>query len=156
MQKSYIIAAVLAIVVGTVSFYGGMQFQKKQRGSFPQRQGQFGARPNDQASSNTGNRVRGEGGMQPINGEIVSQDADGLTLKQVDGSNKIVLLSDQTVIVKSSESSKSELTTGTKVTVFGTANADGSITAKNVAVGTMLMGGMSGRPEPTVTEAAGK
>lgn len=55
-----------------------------------------------------------------------------------DGSTKIIILSDQTVINKSSEGSKSDLKTGERVTTFGTENSDGSITAQNISIGGMF------------------
>lgn len=83
-------------------------------------------------------------GMAPVNGEIISQDDTSITIKMPDGSSKIVILSDQTKVNKSSEGAKTDLKTGEKVTAFGTQNQDGSITAQSVSIGGgMMFRGMS-------------
>lgn len=129
MQKnSIVITIIVALIVGAVAFYGGMQFQLRHRPNLAG--GQFrGA--NGQQFQTRGNTQ----GAKPINGEIISQDDKSITVKMQDGSTKIVILSDKTAINKSSEVSKSDLKTGESVTVFGTENSDGSITAQNISIG---------------------
>ena len=65
-------------------------------------------------------------------GEISAQDEKTITVKLQDGSSKIILLSDKTSINKASVGLISDLTVGEKVAVFGTSNADGSVTAQNI------------------------
>jgi len=57
-----------------------------------------------------------------------------ITVKLEDGSSKIILLSEKTSINKASEGSITDLTAGEKVAVFGTTNADGSVTAQNIQI----------------------
>lgn len=131
MQKnSIIITVIVALVVGAVAFYGGMQYQMRQRPNFA------GFR-----SGQNGQQFQGRGnfqGARPVNGEIINQDDKSITVKMQDGSTKIVIVSDQTTINKASEGSKSDLKNGERVTAFGTENSDGSITAQNISLGGML------------------
>ena len=104
-NKSLIMTVIAVLIVGAVAFYGGMQYQQRQRPNFAG--GQF--------RSLNGQQFQGRGnfqGARPVNGEIISQDDKSITVKMQDGSSKIVILSDQTMINKSSEGSKSDLKTG--------------------------------------------
>ncbi len=149
MKNPMIMTIIVAIVVGCAAFFGGMQYQKSQT-SGPM-QGQFrgpnGGGPQGGFQGGSGNRQ----GMTPVSGEIISQDDTSITVKMQDGSSKIVILSDDTNINKSSEGSKTDLKTGETVTAFGTSNSDGSITAQNVSIGGNMMfrGGPGGNPQPT-------
>lgn len=144
-----IMTIIVALVVGGVGFFGGMQYQKTQA-SGPI-QGQFRG-PN---GSGTPGGFQGRGGngqgMTPVSGEIISQDDTSITVKMQDGSSKIVILSDDTNINKSSEGSKSDLKTGETVTAFGSTNSDGSITAQNISIGGNMMfrGGLPGQNNQT-------
>ena len=129
-QNNLIITIIVALVVGGASFYGGMQYQKNQNtNNTGERQFMAGGQ-NGQMGQRRGNFSQGS---RPVNGEIVSQDANSITVKMRDGSSKIVILSDQTTINKSSEGTKADLKTGENVTAFGTTNSDGSVTAQNVS-----------------------
>jgi hypothetical protein len=88
----------------------------------------------------------GAGGF--TSGSIVSSDSNSITVKLSSGGTKIVLYSPSTVIAVSKTGSASDLTTGQDVTVTGTANSDGSITASRIQVGTLprLGGGNGGAP----------
>ena len=129
-KNSIVITVVVALIVAVAAFYGGMQYQQKQRSNFATFRG-----------GQNGQQFQGRGnfqGVRPINGEIISQDDKSITVKMQDGSSKIVILLDQTIINKASEGSKSDLKTGEKVAAFGTENSDGSITAQNISIGGML------------------
>lgn len=138
--KMYAITGVTIIVVGALSFYGGMRYQMTQRPSFAS--GQFGNQPGRMpgqggqlgAQNGTQNR-QGMMGQRPVMGEILSQDDTSMTVKTQDGGSKIILFSDKTVINKASQGAKTDLKVGEQITVFGTQNQDGSITAQNVSIG---------------------
>jgi hypothetical protein len=74
-------------------------------------------------------------GFLPVACEIISQDDSSIIVKTQDGSTKIAILSEQTVVNKSSEGSKSDLTIGEQITVFGSENSDGVVTAQNILIG---------------------
>ncbi|MBI4097253.1 MAG: hypothetical protein HY428_02445 [Candidatus Levybacteria bacterium] len=129
-KNSILITVVMALIVAVAAFYGGMQYQQRQRPNFAGFRG-----------GQNGQQFQGRGnfqGARPVNGEIISQDDKSITVKMQNGSSKIVILSDQTIINKASEGSKSDLKTGEKVAAFGTENSDGSITAQNISIGGML------------------
>ncbi len=149
MKNPMIMTIIVALVVGGVAFFGGMQYQKTQASS--PMQGQFRG-PNGSGPQGGFQGRAGAGqGMTPVSGEIISQDDTSITVKMQDGSSKIVILSDDTNINKSSEGAKSDLKTGETVTAFGTTNSDGSITAQNVSIGGNMMfrGGPSGQNNQT-------
>ena len=130
MDKKYCIA--ISLILMAVSFYGGTkysQFQRNYAGS-NNRGGQFMV-----GSNNNGNQknIRGNlGGM--INGEIISKDDTGITVKQRDGGSRIIFISEKTLITKSSTSSKDELKNGLQVIGSGTPNSDGSLNADNIQI----------------------
>jgi hypothetical protein len=69
-----------------------------------------------------------------VGGEILSKDATSLTLKMQDGSTKIVLISPSTQVMKNTEGTADDLVVGKLVTVNGSANSDGSLTAQTVQI----------------------
>jgi len=139
MNKKIIIVGV--IIVG-VAFYGGFVYGKS---STPSR-GQFvsGQFPGNQ------NGLRGAGMMNGMNGgftagEIISKDATSVTIKMQDGSTKIALIASSTQVLKSSSGTLNDLVIGTNITITGTSNSDGSVTAQSVQirpVGSAPMGGV--------------
>ena len=74
-------------------------------------------------------------GLRPVNGKIINQDEESITVELADGSSKIILLTDSSAINKTEEGSKEDLSEGTEVMVFGQENSDGSITAQNIQLG---------------------
>jgi hypothetical protein len=119
---------ILIIVFAGAAFYGGMQYQKSQtragfaRGGFAGAGGRFGG-------------GQGANGMTPVRGQVVSSSNDTMTVKLMDGSSKIVNITGQTTISKTTTGSASDLKSGEQVTAIGTTNSDGSITAQNVLIG---------------------
>ena len=128
MQKNIIIvlAIVVLLVVGGGSFYWGMSYGKTQsassatalRASFAGRTGRTGT---------TG------GGF--VSGSIISSDATSITLQLPNNAgSKIVLYSSTTQINKMVSGSASDLTNGTNVSITGTTNSDGSVTAQSIQI----------------------
>ncbi len=132
MQKQVIITIVIAVVVGGVGFFGGMQYEKKAVASQPQQQRGAGG------NGAFGGRRNGAGGPGAngsfVTGEILSKDDKSITVKTRDGSSKIVFYSGTTTIGKSTEGSATDLATGKQVTINGTANSDGSVTAQMIQI----------------------
>lgn len=122
--------AVVAVVVGSGAFYGGMRYaQGKAVSDRQQRFGQVGA--------NIGGGFRGGQGGQGgaggfTSGDILSKDSQSITVKMRDGSSKIIFFSDTTEISKFVAGTSVDLAVGKTVTVTGKANSDGSITATSV------------------------
>lgn len=128
-----VIVIVALLVGGGVGFFGGMQYQKGQRGTIGQfvNNGQFNARGNG--------AIRGRNGNGAV-GTILSVDANSITVKLADGSSKIVLLTGSTSINKAAQASVSDLSVGERVAAFGATNTDGSITATNVQINPVMRG----------------
>src|SRR3989344_5885057 len=134
------IAGVIAIVViiGGGAFYGGMTYAQMSRGgsgggnftnlSPEERQARFAGNGNPGA--------RGPGGMGGgfTAGEIISKDETSITIKMQDGSTKIVLVGSSVQVMKSTTGSVDDLAIGTQITVTGSANSDGSVTAQSVQI----------------------
>lgn len=136
------------------SLYGGMTYGKGQAvrapagpqgfgmnggqgfgdGQFRQNGGQF--RP--------GGGPGGRNGGGLVNGEIISADAQSITVKLRDGGSKIILLSDKTEISKFVAGEAGDLKVGENVMVMGSANADGSVTAQTVQLRPPGAGGPNG------------
>lgn len=125
MKTTYlIIFAILLVLVGGGAFFAGMKFQQNQRGQFA-RGGLSGA---------LGQRFV-NGSNRPVSGQIISSDDKSITVKLMNGSSKIVLISSTTAINKSAKGTTDDLTSGQNVLVIGTTNSDGSITASNIQLG---------------------
>jgi hypothetical protein len=131
------------VVLGTV-FYGGMVYGKSQ---VPVR-GQ-GAQAFSQNGMMRGNRNGGGfGGF--TGGQIISKDANSITIQIMNGGNtptgqqggsKIIFLDSNTKITKSVDGTAADLVTGEQVSISGAANADGSINAQSVQIRSNIASG---------------
>jgi len=136
-NKNLITTIVLILVVGGVSFFGGVKYQQNKKPNFSnQLQNSQGVRAQGgqkgEIGQNAGTAQRNKSGVTPVNGEIISSDDKSVTVKLVDGSSKIVILSDNTSINKAAQGTRTDLSVGQKVLVMGQTNTDGSITAQNI------------------------
>lgn len=142
-QNQLVITIILVLFVGGLAFFGGMKYQESKSPSFG-KMGTFnggmnrlngGMTPGQNAGSQqSGSRQR----MGAVSGEVIASDNTSITVKLPDGSSKIVLVGEKTAINKASEGSKSDLSTGTTVAVFGQTNTDGSVTAENIQINPMM------------------
>ena len=134
MNKIILIAIAVAVIVGSGGFFGGIQYQKsKSPFSDLQKRFQEAGVPGGIPNAN-----RNGGGF--TTGEIISKDEKSITVKLRDGGSKMVFFSGSTEIVKSVSGSGDDLQSGEQVSVSGTQNSDGSITASLI----QLRGQMSG------------
>lgn len=120
------------VVIGAGSFYGGMKYGQ-QSGLAAASQGNF----RGTGGGGTGGARRGgPNGMggDVASGEIISRDNKSITVKLRDGGSKIIFIADSTQVMKSISGTVSDLAVGDQVMSFGTANADGSITAKSIQI----------------------
>jgi hypothetical protein len=143
MKNNYLITGILVIVFAGAGFFGGMKYQQSKSQAFTgqlnDRQGmminnqQGGIRnPQGNGAGSMKNAGFNRGGFKPVAGEIISADDKSITVKLQDDSSKIVLINDKTQINKAETVNKSELKVGETVSVFGSENTDGSVTAQNV------------------------
>ncbi len=144
-NNSLLITGIVAVVVAAVAFFGGIEYQKSKSpaNSFFASGGQQG--------NNQGRRFGAGAGRNggAVVGEILSADENSITVKLMDGSSKIVVVSSSTSINKAATASKSDLKTGERVAVFGSTNSDGSVTAQNIQLNPTMMRFGGAGPKPT-------
>jgi hypothetical protein len=130
MKNKKIIVGVVAAVLLGAGFGGGYATAKLQTPAQPG----FGNFPNGQGTARTGAQglMRTNGGF--VSGEILSKDAGSITVKMQDGSTKIILIGASAQVLKSTQGSGEDLVAGVNVTVTGSINSDGSITAQSVQI----------------------
>lgn len=142
-MPTVVITAVVALAIGfgTGYLFKGNQ-QAKLRGTFVN--GQIGgAQRFNGAKLGDNGGAMGRGGSV---GTILSMDDNSVTIKLIDGSSKIILLSETTKYSDSKDATKSDLKIGSDVSAFGTPNSDGSVTATSIQLNPQFV-----RPSPTST-----
>jgi hypothetical protein len=138
-SKTMLLMAAVAILMGGAGFFGGTLYQKNITPRYGEN-GRIGANMmgrgaggfNGTNTGGLGGQRTGGMGFRPVVGNIISQDGKSITIQLTDGSSKIVLLSDTTVINKAEKVDASALVAGEVVRVFGTTNSDGSVTAQDI------------------------
>ncbi|MFH1226199.1 MAG: hypothetical protein V1684_02870 [bacterium] len=135
MKKQIITMIVIVIVIGAGAFYGGMQYGKsKTSANGP---ADFGNLTPEQRQARVqqfggANGDRNRNGSGFTSGEIIAKDDKSITVKLPDGGSKIIFLADKTEISKFASGALSDLEIGKNVSINGTANSDGSITAQTI------------------------
>jgi hypothetical protein len=134
MKKNITTLIIVAIVAIGAGFFGGLQYQKmadsKLLAKFP-----AGAGFNRGNFTGSVNNQRARAGAGFTQGTILSKSDKSLTVKLAAGGSEIVFLADSTEIMKSATGTIADLNVGENVVVSGTANSDGSITARTVQLG---------------------
>ena len=131
MDKKIVVTVLVAVIAaGGVGFFGGMSYGKNSAQPASGGRGQFAGFSGAGAGRSRGQNT--SGGF--ATGEIISTDASSLTMKLQDGGSKIVFFSGTTQIGKFVVGGSRDLATGQRVTVMGTANADGSMTATSIQI----------------------
>ncbi len=152
MKRSSVIALLVAVAVigGAAGFFGGMSYGKSNpsvqaamstvANLTAEQRSQLGGGgfPGGAAGAGAGaDAATGARGGGFTSGSIVGKDATTITLKLSDGSTKYVLYSASTTISKTDTGTEADLATGKDVTVVGSTNSDGSITATRIQLGTL-------------------
>jgi len=131
MKKKMMMGLVAMVVLGGV-FFGGMKY------------GQANIKGNFQANLAGGFQNGGATGMARagganiaggfVTGDVIAKDTQSLTIKLRDGSTKIVLYSGSTEVSKFDAGTVNDLVVGKSVSITGSTNTDGSLTAKTIQV----------------------
>lgn len=147
MKKILII--IMLAAVGGGAFYGGMKYTESRvsvnafsRGTFQNLQNlspEQQAEMRQQFEANAGSVFRGGqiGGRpagQFINGQIIAQDDQSITVELPDGGSRIIFFSESTDMTKSVSGSIDDLSQGQQVVVSGQENSDGSYTAATIQI----------------------
>jgi hypothetical protein len=124
---------IIAVIVAIVFFFAGNAYGKHSTANtMTAAAGQYGARAGAGFAGGMGG-ARGGGGI--VSGTVVSKDATSITVQSgTTAGSKIVLVSPSTTVAKSAQGTLSDVAVGTTVTVIGTANPDGSVTATSVQI----------------------
>jgi hypothetical protein len=131
-KKQIIITIVVAVIVGAAGFAGGMQYQKSKTPAFAGRSG-INAGVNGVAGA-AGARRFAAGGNNFVTGSVLSQNGQQMTVQNRSGGSLIVILPASAQIGKFAAASSTDISVGSVVTVTGTTNSDGSMTAQTVQV----------------------
>ncbi len=141
-MKKLISIIIVLVLVGGGAFYGGMKYgQSKNPLSSFSRQNLQNLTPEQRqqrlqqlgANANGSQFARGGGsGGGVANGEIIAKEDKSIAVKLQDGGSKIVFFSQSTEISKSASGNANDLDVGKTITVRGSANSDGSITAQSI------------------------
>lgn len=131
-MKKIVPFLVIALVVGGISFFGGMKYGLSKN----KKADNFGFGNFEKMGGGNGNgmmrRNGGQNGGGFVNGEILSKDNNIMTVKMPDGGSKIIIFSTSTKVMKSADGSIDDLKIGENVMATGSTNSDGSITAQSV------------------------
>ncbi len=125
MKKQIISMVILLIVFSAGSFFAGTKYQQSKLTSGFKQMTANGAQNGVRSGTRTGASI-------PNIGEITKVDDSSITIKTMDGSSKIILISDSTVFNQSTSAAKTDLKVGSKVEITGDQNTDGSVTGKTI------------------------
>ena len=146
-NKKIISLVVLVVVIALISFYAGSKYASGKNNSV-----QFAQNINSMTRGANGNFTGGQkGGMRGggnVFGTILSKDANSITVElrapnmgggtdtQTAEGSKIVFYTDKTTVAKTVDGTLSDLIVGKDVSVSGTANPDGSVSATSIQLRT--------------------
>lgn len=116
-----IVVGIVALIIGAA---GGYYFAPK---TATPTGAAGGARSNGNFSGARGNRGNGF-----VSGLIIKADSQSLSVQAADGSSKLVFFSGTTAIMKAATGTPADLVIGKNVTIMGTTNSDGSVSAQTI------------------------
>jgi hypothetical protein len=140
-KKKQLIVAVL----GTALVFGGGGFAFGKKSLTPQvpqglERGAFGNRaPGQNGMARTMGTGR-TGGMTGTAGEVLSKDAQSMTIALRDGGSRIVFYGTSTPVMHTATGTIGDIDVGTQVFVSGAQNPDGSMTAESIQLRPEAMG----------------
>lgn len=141
-KKNIPVIVVIVIIAGGIGFFGGMKYGQS-RGSVagrnfqnltPEQRQQMGQGFRNSAGVDSRGNKNNPAGGGFVNGEIISQDDKSVTVKLRDGGSKIIFFSDTTSISKMADGVPTDLGVGKSITVTGSTNSDGSVTAQSIQI----------------------
>lgn len=132
MNKKIIVLSVIGVLVLIGVFSGGMLLGKNKSSSF--NNNGFGMQNRDSEFNGMvrGKNQMGNGGL--MGGEIISKDDKSITIKSIGGASRIIFFDSNTTVSKMTTGTITDLVTGSQISITGTTNSDGSITAKTIQI----------------------
>lgn len=128
-KQHLIIWIIATVILVGIAFYAGDAYGTKHASqNAAALRGQFGGG----ANRPLGSRFGTGGGL--VTGSVLSKDDTSMTVKSRDGSSKIILYSGNTQILKTAPTTSTNVSVGAQISVQGTQNSDGSITAQSIQI----------------------
>jgi hypothetical protein len=130
--KQWVILIVVAVVFAGGGFFGGMKYQASKTPAVTARSGAAGA-----AGAFAGRRAAGGGAAGSfINGQVLSVNGSTITVTLANGGSQVAVLAPSTQYRKAVDGTSADVSVGSQVTITGTSNSDGSLTAQSVQIRT--------------------
>ena len=127
-MKKYSVHIIWAVVV-IAALVGGIFYGKGSATS------SVAGRGSSASSTRSGfGRTAATGGF--VSGQIISVDADSMTVSLANGNSQVVFYSSSTQVMKPTIIPVSDLTAGTRVMIGGTSDSSGVLTAQSIQVQT--------------------
>ena len=137
---------IAGVIIAGVSFFGGVKYDQSKSVALTTGNQNFSAQGGQMRALGTGANGAPRG-VRVMNGgatgSIVAKDATSITVALRDGGSKIIFLSANTIVSKTDAGTTSDLMVGKEVSVNGTPNADGSITAQSIQLRPNVVAGTS-------------
>lgn len=149
MKNNTLLVIIFGIVIAVVAFFGGMKYQQSKVSAATAGNRFAGAAQGRNGQNGRFGGARGGNFGGATTGQIVSVDADSITVKMPDGSSKIVNLTGSTSYSKTDTAAKTDLKMGENIAAFGAANSDGSMTATNIQLNPQMFLRRGVTPQPT-------
>jgi hypothetical protein len=129
-SKQWVILVVVAIVFAGGGFFGGVKYQQaKTPAATAARTGQFGG-----AGGSFRRTGGGANGASFITGQVLSVSGSTATIKLMSGGSQIAVLAPSTQYREAVDGTAADMTVGSQVTITGTTNSDGSLTAQSIQI----------------------
>ena len=125
--KQWVVLVIVAAVFAGGGFFGGMKYQASKTPV-------VAARPGAGGAAGFAGRRGGAGGGSFINGTVLSVSGGTITVKNMAGGSQVAVLAPSTQYRKAVDGASSDVAVGSQVTITGSANSDGSITAQSVQI----------------------
>ena len=129
--KQWVILIVVAVIFAGGGFFGGIKYQASKTPAVAARTGAAGA-PGFAGRRGAGGAVAGSF----INGSVLSVSGSTITVKLTSGGSQVAVLAPSTQYRKAVDGTSADVTVGSQVTITGTTNSDGSLTAQSVQIRT--------------------
>jgi len=131
-KNKKIIYMIVGVIVLAGTFYGGMTYGGNNVRAAIMSRG-LGLGQNTTFAGARGTRGVGAFGGATT-GQVVAKDSQSITVSTADGGSKIILINNNTPVSKQASGSMTDIVVGTEISITGTTNQDGSVSAQSVQI----------------------